>query len=279
MAAILINGNGYDDVTAQVDADFYAGLVGDVTRILPVGERMSAEIINNAPRIHDGVICTKEGRRIQIDYGDHQDFTIPAGTTGTTAYYIIGFKLMTNSDDTQTCEPFVRAMLNASETIPEDMLKDGNAEVYVSVYRIEQTGTINAVLDRLIDVFIPLDSASIRNELFYAPGETATLEICGGGYVTAGYSAIVMPVPFAKSPALITGATITNSKLKAVQNGNYLLGGGGDNWASIGSGGITGNVELANNLLVLNVVKSGGYAGSSNNAACGVRGELTITFS
>ena len=93
MAARLINGNKFDDVTAQVDADFYGGLTGGITGIMQIGRGMAAEIINNIPRVYDGVILTKEGRRIQIDYDDYVDFTIPAGEANTTAYYIIGFKL------------------------------------------------------------------------------------------------------------------------------------------------------------------------------------------
>lgn len=145
MAAQLINGNGFEGCTAQVDADFYEGIFGTETGILTVGQKMRAEMVNNQPRVYDGVILTKEGRRIQIDYGTYQDFTIPAGTTGVTAYYIIGFKLVTNSDDTQTCEPFVRAVSGPSATITEGELRSGAAEVYVSLYRITQTGTTNTL--------------------------------------------------------------------------------------------------------------------------------------
>lgn len=165
MGARLINGNGFGDVTAQVDADFYEGIFGTTTGVLDVGAKMRAEMVNNSPRIYDGVILTKEGRRIQIDYGDHQDFTIPTGTAGTTAYYIIGFKLLTNSDDTQTCETFVRAVTNPADTIEEDMLKDGNAEVYVSVQRITQSGTSNALGERLIPDINTMNRTPIFNTL------------------------------------------------------------------------------------------------------------------
>lgn len=150
MAALLINGNGFEEVSAQRDADFYEGIFGKETCILAVGQKMSAAIVNNSPRIYDGVILTKEGRRIQIDYGTYQDFTIPTGTAGQTAYYIIGFKLSTGSDDKQTCEPFVRSMDSPSATITENMLKNGNAEVYVSVYRVKQVGTTNTLGECLI---------------------------------------------------------------------------------------------------------------------------------
>ena len=60
MAAQLINGNGFEGCTAQVDADFYEGIFGTETGILTVGQKMRAEMVNNRPRVYDGVILTKE---------------------------------------------------------------------------------------------------------------------------------------------------------------------------------------------------------------------------
>lgn len=151
MAAVLINGNGFKDVTAQRDADFYEGIFGVGTGILNVGQKMSASIVNNNVRINDGVILTREGRRIQIDYGTHQNITIPAGTAGRTAYYIVGFKLTNNADDTQTCEPFARSVASATATIKEGAFRDGASEVYVSVYRVTQSGTTNVLGARLLE--------------------------------------------------------------------------------------------------------------------------------
>lgn len=156
--ANLINGNGYANVTAQKDADLLGGLTGGVTGILPVGSKMAASIVGNAPRVSDGIILTKEGRRIQVDYGEHDDFTIPAGTAGVTAYYIIGYKLVQDSSDNQTCEQFVQAS-TASGTIAENTLKGGSSEVYVSLYRVIQTGLDNAIGDCLLPEFYPLATA------------------------------------------------------------------------------------------------------------------------
>ena len=182
MPAKLINGNGVTGVTAQVDADFYEGLFGTGTCILSTGQRMTAAIVDNTPRVYDGVVLTKEGRRIQIDYGDHEDFTIPAGASGVTAYYIIGFKLVTASNDTQSCEPFVRAMTNATGTIPENTLKDGNSEVYISLYRIIQTDGINAIGDKLL----PQGMSALANTIypvgsFYMSTNPTSPEVLFGG--------------------------------------------------------------------------------------------------
>lgn len=157
--ANLINGNGYTGITAQTDADLLAGLTGGVTGILPVGSKMAGSIVSNMPRIADGVILTKEGRRIQVDYGSYDDFTIPAGTAGVTSYYIIGYKLLADASDNQTCETFVQAS-TADGTIAESTLKEGSSEVYISLYRVIQTGADNTLSDCLLPVFSPMSSES-----------------------------------------------------------------------------------------------------------------------
>ena len=157
--AKLINGNGSEGITAQVDADFWAGLTGGVTGIMPSGSRMACSIVDNSPRIADGVLLTKEGRRVQIDSGDYDDFEIPAGVDGVTAYYIIGFKLVTAANEMQSAETFVQ-QTTADGTITEDAIRDGATEVYVSMYRIIQTGTVNTVGDCLVPVFSPLRSTA-----------------------------------------------------------------------------------------------------------------------
>ena len=143
--ATLINGNGNPAIYAQQDADLYNGIMGPRTRILNVGSKMAATIEDaNTIAIADGVIITKEGRRVQVDVGNVDEFIIPTGQAGTTRYYIIGYHLYTDGSANQLCETFVQLMANGSETIPEDEFREGATEVYVSLYRIEQTGlTLN----------------------------------------------------------------------------------------------------------------------------------------
>lgn len=137
--ATLINGNGNAAVYAQQDADLYVGALGNTTRILDVGSKMAATIEDaNTIAIADGVILTKEGRRIQVDVGAVDEFTIPTGQAGTTRYYIIGYHLYTDGSANQKCETFVQLMSSSSETIPEGTFRSGANEVYVSVYRVQQ---------------------------------------------------------------------------------------------------------------------------------------------
>ena len=143
--ATLINGNGNPAIYAQQDADFYNGIMGPRTRILNVGSKMAATIEDaNTIAIADGVIITKEGRRVQVDVGNVDEFIIPTGQAGTTRYYIIGYHLYTDGSANQLCETFVQLMASGSETITEDEFREGATEVYVSLYRIEQAGlTLN----------------------------------------------------------------------------------------------------------------------------------------
>lgn len=139
--AILINANGYSPVTAQEDADLYAGIVGDGRYVLAsVGNKMSAEpVTSNLIRVLDGVMIT-HGRMIYIGAGSTDEFTIPAGSQSATNYYIIGYHIYTDTSSNEHCETFVRQMSSASETIEEASLRDGATEAYVSLYRVTQTG-------------------------------------------------------------------------------------------------------------------------------------------
>lgn len=155
--AKLINGNGNAAIYANQDADLIASLSGNVTSIAAVGNEFAATQEDaNTVGLSDGVIITKEGRRIQLDDGNTDLFSIPTGTAGTTSYYIIGYKLTTGSDSSQTAETFVQKMNSSSETITEDTFKGGATDVYVSVYRVTQDGlnidSIDLLLPKLSNV-------------------------------------------------------------------------------------------------------------------------------
>lgn len=162
--AKLINGNGNPAIYAAEDADLIASLAGNVTCIANVGNKYAAtEEDATTIRLDDGVIITKEGRRIQLEAGESDTFYIPTGTSGQTNYYIIGYKLVQNADSTQVAEQFVQKMNSSSETITEDTFRSGATEVYVSVYRVTQVGfaidSIGGLLPEL------LDNASINEDI------------------------------------------------------------------------------------------------------------------
>lgn len=158
--AKLINGNGNKAIWAAQDADLIASICGNVTAIAAVGSQFSyTQEDANTLGVADGVIITKEGRRIQLDTGDVDLFTIPTGTLGVHSYYIIGYKLIENEDSSQTCETFVQKMDNATDVIPEDTFKGGATEVYVSLYRIDQDGMTIDTVDLLLPYMNNLTNA------------------------------------------------------------------------------------------------------------------------
>ena len=161
--AKLINGNGNPAIYAAEDADMIAALAGDVTGIARVGNQFEAtEEDANTIGLADGVIITKEGRRIQLDAGQTDLFTIPSGSTGVTNYYIIGYKLTTAADSTQVCENFVQKMNSSSETITENTFRGGATDVYVSLYRVTQIGfTIDSVA-RLLPELPTINDSSLN---------------------------------------------------------------------------------------------------------------------
>lgn len=156
--ATLINGNGNLAIYAQQDADWYAALMGGQTVITAVGNQFAYELLDaNTIGVKDGVIITTEGRRIQLDANAIDSFDIPTGAQGTTNYYIIGYHLVTGDLSEQTCETFVQLMENGTDTIPEGSFRDGDDEVFVSLYRVEQNdltlGTITLLLPELSGSF------------------------------------------------------------------------------------------------------------------------------
>lgn len=136
--ANLLNGDGYTGITAQEDADLYAGLAGSGRLMLNVGRKMECEIIdNNTVRIYDGELISK-GRRIHIDAGTWDDFTIPTGSQGTVKYYTLGYRLYSDGGQ-QKCQAVLKTD-NGSTVYTENDLRDGDLETYISVYRIKQEG-------------------------------------------------------------------------------------------------------------------------------------------
>ncbi len=149
--ATLINGDGNAAVYAAQDADWFAGVEGNVTKILNIGLKMAYEIEDaNTIAVKNGVIVTQEGRRIQIDAGSIDEFTIPTGSQGVTKYYIIGYHLYTDASSNQLCETFVQLMANDTDTIPEDTFRGGSDEVYVSLYRVTQDGITLSTVQSLL---------------------------------------------------------------------------------------------------------------------------------
>lgn len=138
--ATLINGDGNPAVYAAQDADLLSGAItNNKTVILDVGEKFSADVLSSSViEVHDGVILTKEGRRIQLDQNAVDLFEFPAGAQGVVSWYYIGYKLEIDEDSHQVCSTFVQKMDSEGDTIPEGSFRDGDQEVYISLYHVQQ---------------------------------------------------------------------------------------------------------------------------------------------
>ena len=162
--ATLINGDGNGAVYAAQDADWFAGVEGNATKRLNIGLKMAYEIEDaNTIAVKDGVIVTKEGRRIQIDAGAIDEFIIPTGSQGVTRYFIIGYHLYTDASSNQLCETFVQLMASASDTIPENTFRGGSTEVYVSLYRVTQNGLTLDTIQSLLPERTTIDA--VKSEI------------------------------------------------------------------------------------------------------------------
>lgn len=186
--ATLVNGNGNPAVYAQQDADLYVGVMGTTSCIMSVGSKFAATIETaNLISVADGVILTKEGRRIQTDVGEVDEFNIPNGAVGVTRYYIIGYHLYTDGQGSQKCETFVQLMSSATDTIPEAEFRNGATEVYVSLYRVTQVGlTLNDPESLLPDALNIGDINASLTEKVAQHSDTTYSAVKGLGYDATG---------------------------------------------------------------------------------------------
>lgn len=160
MSVNLITGNLFSPIQASQDSDYQAGTFGEKTQILNVGSKMAVSIVDNSTiRCEDGVLVTREGRRVQIDNGDVVEWTIPTGTQGTTSYYIVGFRLYTDDESAQLCDTFVQLVSGPGATITEDTFRDGAVEIFVSVARVVQNGITLESVESLVPTATTLDQA------------------------------------------------------------------------------------------------------------------------
>lgn len=177
MSANLITGNLFSPILASQDSDYQAGVSGDKTLILPVGAKMSLEIEDaNTIRANDGVLVTKEGRRVQIDTGAVEEWSIPTGTQGETSYYLIGFHLYTTGESAEICETFIEKVASATDTITENTFKGGATEVYITLGRVTQDGINLDSVEGLIDTADSLTDlgakiSQINNDLIEIGGK------------------------------------------------------------------------------------------------------------
>ena len=255
--AKLINGDGNTAVYASEDSDLIASIVGNETVISKVGNQFGYNLADaNTIEVADGVIITKEGRRIQLDANAVDIFDIPTGTQGNTNYYIIGYKLETDEDSHQTATTFVQLMDNGTDTIPEGTFRGGDDDVYVSLYRVTQAGLSISSVDLLLQ---KLDSVS---EVKSALPDSA-----------------IFPSTASSSNKLITGGGLENLKIKTVSitftsgNGSYNTGVTSANLVACAiNTGVTSSVavtNITNGVLTL-------YAGKQDGS--GVSATLNITF-
>lgn len=139
--AVLVNGDGFKPVTAQIDADFYTGLWGNDLSVINVGSNMAASIESaTVVRVADGEAII-QGRRIHIDAGSYDEFSIPVGEQGTTKYFVIGYELYRDAENKELCRTFVQEVDSASATVPVGgVLRDGATSIKASMYRVTKNG-------------------------------------------------------------------------------------------------------------------------------------------
>ena len=203
--AVLINGDGYEPVTAQQEADIYEAIFGGRLRVLNVGGKLAASIVSaTCIRLADGEAII-QGRRIHIDAGTYDDFEIPAGTQGTTKYYVIGYELYRDTDTNEKCRMFVEEVSQNTTVAVGGVIRDGATSIKAPLYRVQKDGVnIGGV-----------------TALFEEPRTMTEIYPVGGIYISASPT----------NPAAFFGGTWTEIQ------GKFLLGRGSGRAAGVSGGG------------------------------------------
>lgn len=278
--AYLITGQGFKPVLAQDDVDYYGGLAGGVTGVLPIGGKMAYSLPDaNTVRLSDGVLVSKEGRRIHIRAGEYDDFTIPNGTQGATAYYIIGYHIYINEQSKELVETFVQSVAGASSTIAENKIRDGYTEVFVSVYRVKQEGVSISTVSRVCKVFsYPTDLLNkinaVQSDLdahFIQSGRKDGTVRVSGTLTSAGKSILFTLHPTRPLDPAVTQAKVVGMYAKVRQNGKYLYG-SASNFAAVDPDEI--QAYIGNYGVNINWTHATAFTGAVNNS--GVEMELDV---
>lgn len=187
MAFKLVNGTGNKSVSSQQDADLFAGIFGNTTVVLPVGERCRAEIRDaNTVRVYDGEFIS-QGRRFNQGYGEYQDYTVENGSQGTVRYDILGFHFYTDESGNEVSETFVQKDVGENGTITEDAIRDGATESYISMYRVKVNGLSIESVTPLYLVVCTVSEVSAEVEKIKSSMEKQFEELSGKlkGYYTS----------------------------------------------------------------------------------------------
>ena len=210
--ATLINGNGNPAVYAAQDADWFASIMGAQTARTTVGSQFDHELEDaNTIAVSNGVIVTKEGRRVQLDAGSVDEFTIPTGSQDTTRYYIIGYHLYTDGSSNQLCETFVQLMNNASETIPENTFRAGATEVYISLKRVKQEGLTITEIEDLLPLGEDMQSLKMNSGKMADDYDATSPYVAGENFMKDGvYYEVIAPISAGDPLVLDSNVKVSN---------------------------------------------------------------------
>lgn len=146
---------------------------------------------------------------------------------------------------------------------------DGVYEISLARFTITSTALTNLVTD--------FNSLSYDNDVYYKPGETATLEFRCGGVLTSNKTRLVFGVNFNKSVKKVHSVSFVSGRAMARQDGKYLMGSGTSDGEPIGSA-YSVALGLTDNMIKASITKSSGFGGVNNDVAS-IFGAITVRFS
>ena len=156
MTTFIFDGHhGEEVISSQQSADINTGLYGAGSYVLPVGSQFEPTIVsNNEVTIQDG-ICSIQGHRGGLDYGQSQSFTIENGTSGMMRSDLLIIRY--TKDETTLVESFsfhtIKGTAAASDpedpAITEADIQGGALVTEAALYRVHINGTNLVAVERI----------------------------------------------------------------------------------------------------------------------------------
>lgn len=156
MTTFIFDGHhGEEVISSQQSADINTGIYGDGCYVLPVGSEFEAATVsNNEVTIQDG-ICSIQGHRGGLDYGQNQSFTIENGASGLRRRDLLIIRY--TKDESTLVESFsfhtIKGTAAASDPedpdITEADIRDGALVTEAALYRVHIDGLSIVAVERI----------------------------------------------------------------------------------------------------------------------------------
>lgn len=244
--------------TAQHDAMTYDASLGQSGIFYGCG--VTAQ--GNALTIGDGFGIIK-GRVFQIE---EETINVTLASSGSQSKMLVLTLDLSNSET-----PLALSVQSSDYTLTQD----ADANFDAGIYQVKlATFTITTVEITDIVETAQLVSMMSEKDMYYMPGNTETIYLYGGGYLTSGKTSITtfasLCKPVHSSVSSVSLVSASGNTVTVRQNGSYLADG-------VNPSTLNARFTKRPNGIQINLTKSSGFGGT-NNDSVGINMIATIKF-